>query len=240
LRLIKHRDGSAVPGGYFAPELNALIEAYLDTHATPRPAEDGERDLRTPGQRNYDAVYAGFSHLMTCGPTPPAGKPKPSGNLILTMTAEQYETRLGYVVTPHGDLITVPTALELVSGGDTATCVLFDPTGGVMSYGQTKRLVPADMRLAITARDKGCSFPGCTRPAAWCQAHHFDEFVADHGPTAIDNCALACTFHHRYYLLRGWRSEFINGIPHWIPPTLVDPVQKPRRNTMHHPPPMRT
>src|SRR6202042_1972848 len=148
------------------------------------------------------------------------------------------EAYLDTVPAPHGDLITVPKALELVSGGDTATCVLFDPTGAIMSYGQTKRLVPGDMRLAITARDRGCSFPGCTRPAAWCQAHHFDEFVADHGPTAIDNCGLACTFHPRYYQLRGWRSEFIDGIPHWIPPKRIDPVQKPLRNRMHHPPPM--
>ena len=217
-----------------------MLEAYLDTHAAPKPAADGERDLRTPGQRNYDAVYAGFTHLMTCGPTSPQGKPaQPAGNLILTMTAGAVRNppRPGHhpAGTRHR-----PTALQLVSGGDTATCVLFDPTGGIMSYGQTKRLVPPPMRLAITARDRGCSFPGCTRPAAWCECHHFDEFVADQGPTAIDNCALACTFHHRYYLLRGWQSEFINGIPHWIPPQRVDPKPEPLRNRMHHPPPMRT
>jgi hypothetical protein len=238
--LVKHPDGSAEPRGYLAPEFIALVEAYLDTHAAPKPTENGDRDLRSPGQRNYDAIYAGFTHLMTCGPTPPTGKPaQPAGNLILTMTAEQFETRQGYVTTPHGDLITVPTALQLVSGGDTATCVLFDPTGGVMSYGQTKRLVPPAMRLAITARDRGCTFPGCTRPAAWCECHHFDEYVADHGPTAVDNCALACTWHHDYYKNKGWGCEFSNAIPHWIPPAHINPDQPPLINNLHHPP-MRT
>ena len=239
--LVKHRDGSAEVRSYLAPDLIAVIEAFLDTHAAPHPTPDGDRDRRSPGQRNYDAVQSGFTHLLNCGPTAPKGKSsRPGGNLILTMTVEQFETRQGFVATPRGDLITVPTALNLVSGGDTATCVLFDPTGGVMSYGHTKRLVPPDMRLVITARDKGCSFPGCTRPAAWSQAHHFDEFVADNGPTAVDNCALACTWHHRYYLNQGWRSTFINGRPHWVPPTHIDPTQTPRINTMHHPPPMRT
>jgi hypothetical protein len=26
----------------------------------------------------------------------------------------------------------------------------------------------------------------------------------------------------------------INGHPHWIPPTWLDPTQTPRRNTAHH------
>ena len=49
--------------------------------------------------------------------------------------------------------------------------VLFDPTGGLMSYGHTKRLVSRSTRLAVTARDRGCTFPSCDRPPAWTQAH---------------------------------------------------------------------
>jgi hypothetical protein len=42
--------------------------------------------------------------------------------------------------------------------------VLFDPHGGIISYGRLKRLVPPEMRLALTARDHGCSFPGRNLP----------------------------------------------------------------------------
>jgi hypothetical protein len=104
-----------------------------------------------------------------------------------------------------------------------------------MSYGRTKRLVPPEMRLALTARDRGCSFPGCTRPAAWTQAHHFREF-ADGGETSIENCGLACTWHHHQFQRKGWRSDITTGRPHWTPPKIIDPNQTPRRNTVHDPP----
>jgi hypothetical protein len=31
----------------------------------------------------------------------------------------------------------------------------------------------------------------------------------------------------------------INGIPHWIPPAYRDPEQKPIRNTLHDPHPLK-
>ncbi|MGO4340292.1 HNH endonuclease signature motif containing protein [Pedococcus sp. 2YAF34] len=45
-------------------------------------------------------------------------------------------------------------------------------------------------------RDRGgCTFPGCTRPAGWTDAHHLVHW-ADGGPTSIDNAALLCRAHH--------------------------------------------
>ena len=29
----------------------------------------------------------------------------------------------------------------------------------------------------------------------------------------------------------GWLSRTINGLPHWTPPTWIDPTQQPQRNT---------
>ena len=234
-RLAKNRDGSATAPSYFAPDLTAIIEAFLDVHAAPQPAADGTRDLRTVGQRNYDAIKAGFTHLMTCGPASPDGKPaKPAGTLVITMTAKKLQSGQGYVSTPHGDLITIPRALSLVDGGHTMS-VLFDPTGGVMSYGRRQRLVPRDLRLALAARDRGCSFPGCTRPAAWTQAHHCQEWATG-GETSIDNTTTVCTWHHRNFQAKGWTSHITNGRPHWTPPKMIDPMQMPRLNTVHDPP----
>ena len=150
------------------------------------------------------------------------------------MTADELQARTGYVTTPHGDLISIAKALELVDGGKTMG-VLFDPTGGVMSYGRLKRFVPPDMRLALTARDKGCSFPGCTRPPAWAQAHHAREW-ADGGDTSIENTLLACSWHHTKFKLKGWTSQISDGRPTWLPPKMIDPKQTPRRNTVHDPP----
>ena len=40
-----------------------------------------------------------------------------------------------------------------------------------------------------------CTFPGCSKPAAWTDAHHLVHW-ADGGPTDIDNAALLCRAHH--------------------------------------------
>ncbi len=148
--------------------------------------------------------------------------------LILTAELADVEAGSGFATTPHGGLITMGSALDLVGAGPT-TSVLFTPHGGIHDYGQTKRIVPPAMRLALIARDKGCTLPGCDRPPAYTEAHHVDEYVAKKGPTSLTNCLLVCAWHHREFGRRGWHPTFINKVPHWVPPTWIDPTQTPRR-----------
>ena len=39
------------------------------------------------------------------------------------------------------------------------------------------------------------TFPGCTAPATWCDAHHLRHWV-DGGPTDLTNGTLLCERHH--------------------------------------------
>ena len=153
--------------------------------------------------------------------------------ILVTMTDQQLASGTGYATTGHGSLIPVTAILDLAGEAQTVGVVV-NSDGGVMNYGQTKRLVPASMRRALIARDQGCTFPGCDMPPAWTQAHHFREFAAG-GETSIENCGLVCGHHHRTFEKHGWRSVMINAIPHFIPPKWIDPDQKPLRNTTHHP-----
>ena len=105
----------------------------------------------------------------------------------------------------------------------------------MLAYGHTRRTATPGLRRALTARDRGCAFPACTRPAAWCQAHHVIAW-ADGGPTNADNLVLLCGYHHREYAARGWVITMTHGVPHFIPPPWLDPHQTPIRNTTHHPP----
>jgi hypothetical protein len=62
--------------------------------------------------------------------------------------------------------------------------------------------VPAAIRRAVLARDRGCRAPGCRRPAR--HVHHIihREHGGDHDPT---NLLSLCTFHHLTWLhRRGW------------------------------------
>ena len=74
---------------------------------------------------------------------------------------------------------------------------------GIHGYGTLHRIFTEGQRLALAARDHGCSFPGCTVSPAWCQAHHVVPF-AEGGPTCVDNGTLLCGAHHREFQRLGY------------------------------------
>ena len=57
----------------------------------------------------------------------------------------------------------------------------------------------------------------------------------DGGRTDVENLALLCDFHHDHHQRQGWNLVMIDGHPCAIPPTWVDPLRRPIRNTMHNP-----
>jgi uncharacterized protein DUF222 len=65
--------------------------------------------------------------------------------------------------------------------------------------------IPASIRRAVLLRDRGCAWPRCGRPAAWCDVHHL-QHKKDGGTTAVSQCVLLCQFHHDICIhRRGWR-----------------------------------
>ena len=73
-----------------------------------------------------------------------------------------------------------------------------------LDVGRATRVVPPAQRTALAVRDRGCVFPGCDRPLAWCDAHHLWHWV-DGGPTDLANLALLCRAHHRTVHEGGWQ-----------------------------------
>jgi hypothetical protein len=73
-----------------------------------------------------------------------------------------------------------------------------------LEVGRTSRVVQAAQRTALAVRDGGCVFPGCSRPLAWCEAHHLRHWLHG-GPTDLANLALVCRAHHRAVHEGGWR-----------------------------------
>src|SRR6476620_1606346 len=107
--------------------------------------------------------------------------------------------------------------------------VLLGNQGRVLDIGRTTRIFPPHIRKAITARDQGCTFPGCTIPAPWCEAHHI-TYWSHGGTTSTDNGTLLCSHHHHLIHKEQWTIQPRTGIPWFIPPPHLDPHQTPRRN----------
>ena len=67
--------------------------------------------------------------------------------------------------------------------------------GAPLSVGRKQRTIPAHIRRALWARDRGCAFPGCHH-TRFVDAHHVKHW-AQGGDTSLDNLVLLCGHHHR-------------------------------------------
>ena len=112
--------------------------------------------------------------------------------------------------------------------------VVLGGAGQVLDLGRERRLFAGPLRRAIIARDGGCAFPGYDRPPRWRQAHHIHPWI-DGGSTSLNNAALLCGHHHRIIHQNEWQVRInpADGLPEFVPPSYVDQLRRPRRNTYH-------
>jgi hypothetical protein len=223
-------DSTGLLDGRLSPNCQAIWEAILTPLAARRPDDALGPDERTPGQRMHDAFEEAGRRLLATGELPDhAGLP---AQLIITLSLTDLERRAGRATTHHGGTLTINDALKLAADGHLLPAVL-DDAGDILAYGRGRRLASAGQRKALFARDRGCTFPGCTRTAANSEIHHTTDW-AHGGRTDLKTMAIACGYHNNEGPNQGWRTVMLNGIPHWQPPPW-HPTQQPQRNYLHHP-----
>lgn len=247
--------GGVVPRGRLTAEAGAALRTVLDALAAPRPAHDGERDPRSAGQRYHDALLDAALQILRNGDLPDRGGVPASvlvhvraevqggadtqGGADVQGGAEIHHGQgpligrlAGAARLGDGQSVSLDRLRPLLDECDVTTVVL-SSSGGVLDYGRERRVATPAMRRALAARDGGCCFPGCDRPAAWTQAHHIWAWI-DGGPTSLDNLCLLCAYHHRSFGPAGWKVIMRDGVPFWVPPPWLDPARTPIRNTARH------
>jgi hypothetical protein len=230
LSLSRLADSTGLLDGRLTPACQAIWETILTPLAGKRPADALGPDERTPGQRLHDAFEEAGRRLLASGELPDqAGLPC---QLVVTVSLTDLERRAGWATTHHGGTLSIEEALRLAAEASVLPEILND-VGGILTYGQGRRLASGPMRKALFARDRGCTFPGCPRSAAQSEIHHATDWALG-GHTDIDNLAIACGYHNTEAPKMGWRTVMIDGVPHWQPPSW-HPVQQPQRNYLHHP-----
>ena len=230
--LVVHQrpDGSSTIKGEATAELTEFLLLHLDAFARPKPETAGVKDPRTAGQRRHDALLEALKLNVRARQLPSVAGV--TATVVLTMTAEQFESRQGLARTAHGALLPVPEAMRLTGGEYRLLNVVIDKTKGITAYSSAARLFTENQRLARAAIDGGCTFPNCNAPPGWCELDHVIDWAAG-GPTRVDLANLACRYHNNDAKKQGWRTVMINGRVAWIPPAWIDPEQKPRYNDLH-------
>ncbi|HEY3196203.1 MAG TPA: DUF222 domain-containing protein [Candidatus Dormibacteraeota bacterium] len=205
-------DGVFYIDGQLDAEGGATLQTALDALMGP-PAADDER---TPPQRRADSLVELARRQLDGGRLPEVAGQKPHlmVNVDLATLAKQPHS-------PAAELewaqpIPAETARRLACDCS-LTPILHGAESHQVEAGPTTRVIPPSMRRALNARDKGCRFPGCDMPVAWCDAHHLKHW-ADGGPNALWNLLLLCRRHHGLFHEGGWRLEQADGGLLAVPP----------------------
>ncbi|MEO5981487.1 MAG: DUF222 domain-containing protein [Pedococcus sp.] len=171
----------------------AALDSAVDALARPRrEADTGNLDPRTPAARRADALL----DLVDRAASAPPGVPRQAKTaLVVTIGLDVLTGRCrGAGLTPTGEVLSAGTVRRLACEAQVIPVVL-GTRGEVLDQGMARRLFDRAQIRHLWLRDRHCTFPGCSKPPAWTDAHHLVHWV-DHGPTDIDNAALLCRAHH--------------------------------------------
>lgn len=160
--------------------------------AAPVPDPATGIDERLPTQRRHDALLTVLGRgLASAEGVPTTDKAK----MIVTIDWQVLQEMVnGAGITGTGEHLSPSLARKIACSAGIIPMVL----GGdslPLDVGRQSRLATPAQVKALWIRDKGCTFPGCTIPPGWCDAHHIIWWSQD-GRSDLDNYALLCERHH--------------------------------------------
>ena len=187
LRLHTAQDGCLLINGLLDPVGGAAVRTALE----PLAKRSGAHDDRSREQRYADAL----AELASGG--------KPASVQVTT----SLETLRGVAGATAGEMEFSPpissATVQRLACDSTVTRVLLKDSV-VIDVGQAERTIRGPRRRALNARDQHCRWPGCERPAAWCDGHHV-VFWMHGGGDELENLILLCRRHHRMVHEGGWQ-----------------------------------
>ena len=212
LELQPFEGGALAVKGFFDSVAGATLRTALEPLARPMGAGDDRHRER----RLADALVELASHGLDAGVVPQRAGVRP--HLQVTVSLETLQGNEG---APAAELefgAPIPAvAAQRLACDSSMTRVLLDADSAIVDVGRTRRLPSVAARRALRVRDRSCTWPGCDRPASWCQAHHSRPF-AQGGLTDMANLVLLCHRHHWMVHEGGWKlvrgeDERILAIP---------------------------
>ncbi len=191
--------------GYLDGEGGATLRTALEPLAEPA----GDEDQRSRERRLADSLVELCGRVLDFGSLPSRSGQRP--HLQVTVSLDTLTGAEGSAAAEleGAGAIAAETALRL--GCDAAVSrVVFGPQSAVLDMGRATRVPQAATRRAVRARDRGCVWPGCGRPAAWGEVHHLRHWARG-GSTDLHNLVTICRGHHWKVHEGGWRLVLADG-----------------------------
>ncbi|TFC59710.1 HNH endonuclease, partial [Cryobacterium sp. TMT2-15-1] len=220
--------------------MNALFDTYLSAHAAPAfpTAEEQARmasgqlipgaeaaalsDDRDGGQKRADILRGVFEAATRDAGTPTMGGAAPTVMIHVNQADLAADQGVGWIDGVEAPISLVSVKQALCAGGFQE--ILFGENNEVLALSTENRFFNRAQRRALAARDGGCTIPGCTIPAAWCEVHHVIPWYRG-GKTTIDNGVLLCWYHHHTIDTSGWQIRMVRGKPEVRAPYCYDPTR---------------
>ena len=216
LTLTATDDGVVVINGI----LDKVGGAALRTALEPLARRAGKDDDRLRDRRMADALVDLSMHALDSGLVPQQASQRTHMQVTTTL-----ETLMGLTGAPAAEVeFSLPIsakAVERLACDCSVTRILLNSDSMVIDVGRAKRTITGPQRKALNARDRGCVWPGCERPASWTSGHHLVHWIHGGGGDLKD-LALLCYRHHWMVHEGNWQLvRTDDGSLLTIPPTLT-------------------
>lgn len=241
LHLTPLSDGMTRISGLLDPESAAIVTAAYDGATSPRRhgvrfvdpdvaarAEEVLADSRTTEQIGLDA----FVDLIRVGSAVDEGSILPfrRPDVVVHVQLSDLDRRAGRgSIEGQTAPLPIPSVERHICESGIVP-VLFDGTRRVIDIGVTQRLFTRRQRIALAARDGGCTFPECDRPPSWTEAHHLKPW-SEGGVTSVDNGILLCRHHHLLVHDHGWGIRRVGREWQFDPPPAVAALARTPTNS---------
>lgn len=240
LRFWRRSDGMSRLTWDMDPESAATVKDIFDRATSPKRggvrfvkkdeaalADRIFNDPRTTEQLASDVFAELLRHGAAADSSELLGTGAPSISVIVLDEALRAGAGQAFI-DGQSEPVSVETVERLSCCGN-VTPIKFDDKGQPLDLGREQRLFSRHQRKALAARDGGCRFGNCERPASWTEAHHIKHWKRDHGETNIRDGILLCKHHHMLVHNNHWEIVRDADDQYWlIPPRALDPDQVPR------------
>jgi hypothetical protein len=209
-------DGTVQVTGFFDPEGGAVLRSAWE----PLARRSGAHDDRSREKRLADAAVEAAMHALDSGQIPQTATQRTHLQVTTSL-----ETLLGLPGAPAADMeFSLPISsktVERLACDCSVTRMLLGSDSMVIDVGRAKRTISGPARKALNVRDRGCTWPGCERPASWTSGHHLKHWFYG-GDNQPPNLTLLCFRHHwmvhegNWQIVRGDDGRMLT-----IPPTVT-------------------